>query len=180
MISLTDLFGDFVLIYRCWILWGKNYYIVILPFLSSIGGFGTLSSLESFHPLTVNPLACIIATLDILLSTNPTSPTPPAALLPLTLAAYVLPLCTNVFVTSLIVYRIWYTSRAVPDSPLQIGQGATRRAMSLIIESGALYLLFQLIFVVLVAIPHPAEAILAVMAVQIYASNASTDSEPVS
>ncbi|KAN0092869.1 hypothetical protein V8E55_003653 [Tylopilus felleus] len=150
-ISFTDLLGDFVLIYRCWMLWGKNYHIVILPLLTSVGGF-----------------ACIIAALDILLATNPTSPTPPAALVPLGLAAYTLPLCTNVMVTSLIVYRIWHTSRAIPDSPLDIGQGATRRAIMLIIESGALYLLFQLIFVVLVALSNAAEAILAVMAVQIY------------
>ncbi|KAF8442448.1 hypothetical protein L210DRAFT_3446785 [Boletus edulis BED1] len=149
-ISFTDLLGDFVLIYRCWTIWGKNYYIIVLPFLTSIGGF-----------------ACIIATLDILLATNPNSPTPPPALVPLSLAAYTLPLCTNVMVTSLIVYRIWYTSRTIPDSP-QIGQGATRRAMMLIIESGALYLVFQFVFVVLVAISNAAEAIVAVMAVQIY------------
>lgn len=80
--------------------------------------------------------------------------------------------------TSLIVYRIWYTSRAIPDTPLEIGQGATRRAMMLIVESGALYLLFQLVFVILFAIPHPAEAILAVMAVQIYVRNTSSDVDP--
>ncbi|KAF8558178.1 hypothetical protein OG21DRAFT_1504555 [Imleria badia] len=151
LISFTDLLGDLVLIYRCWMLWGKNYYVVILPFLTSITGF-----------------ACIVAVLDILLATNPTSPTPPAALVPLGLAAYVLPLCTNVVVTSLIVYRIWSTSRAIPDSTFEIGRGATRRAMMLIIESGALYLLFQLVFVILFAIGNPAEAILAVMAVQVY------------
>lgn len=73
-------------------------------------------------------------------------------------------------VTSLIVYRIWSSSRTVPDSPLQIGQGASRRAMMLIIESGSLYLLFQLVFAVLFAVQNPAEGILAVMAVQIYVS----------
>ena len=120
-------------------------------------------------------LACIIVVIDLLLAINPTSPTPPPSLVPLGLAGYILPLCTNVAVTSLIVYRIWDSSRTIPDSPLKIGQGATRRAMMLIIESGALYLLFQLVFVVLFAIPNPAEAILAVMAVQIYVSSTSSD-----
>ncbi|KAI9570567.1 hypothetical protein HD554DRAFT_353118 [Boletus coccyginus] len=151
LISFTDLLGDFVLIYRCWALWGKNYYITILPLLTSISGF-----------------ACIIVVLDLLVDIDPTSPTPPPSLVPLGLAGYTLPLCTNVAVTSLIVYRIWDTSRTIPDSPFKIGQGAAHRAMTLIIESGALYLLFQLVFVVLFAIPNPAEAILAVMAVQIY------------
>ena len=157
-------------------LWGKNYHIVILPLLTSVGGFGTSSSVTRSTSSHLHSVACIIAALDILLATNPTSPTPPAALVPLGLAAYTLPLCTNVMVTSLIVYRIWHTSRAIPDSPLDIGQGATRRAIMLIIESGALYLLFQLIFVVLVALSNAAEAILAVMAVQIYVSIISIDS----
>jgi hypothetical protein len=137
----------------------------------------SVKNLTSSHSRS---LACIIVVLDLLLAINPTSPTPPPGLVPLGLAAYTLPLCTNVIVTSLIVYRIWSTSRAISDSPLDIGQGVTHRAMVLIIESGALYLVFQLVFVVLFAIPHPAEAILAVMAVQIYVSNTSFDSRPIS
>ena len=80
-------------------------------------------------------------------------------------------------VTSLIVSRLWFTSRDISGSPLQIGEGITRRAMMLIIESGFLYLLFQLIFVVLFAIQNPAEAILAVMAVQIYVSSSFAHSK---
>ena len=181
LISFTDLLGDFVLIYRCWMIWGKDYYIIVLPLLTSIAGFGRRSSPSKAHIPHFQSLACIIAVLDLLITINPTSPTPPPELVPLGLAGYTLPLCTNIIVTSLIVYRIWSTSRAVPDSPLDsIGSSVTRRAMMLIIESGALYLLFQLVFVVLFAIPHPAEAILAVMTVQIYVSNASTDSKPIS
>lgn len=101
-------------------------------------------------------------------------------MVPLGLAAFTLPLCTNVIVTSLIVYRIWYSSRPVPDAPVQIRHGVPQRAMILIIESGALYLLFQFVFVVLFAISNPAEAILAVMAVQIYVRNTLTNSKPVS
>lgn len=116
-------------------------------------------------------LGCIAGVVGLLLATNPTSPAPPPALVPLGLAGYILPLCTNVMVTSLIVYRIWSSSRSIPDSPFQIGQGATRRAIILVIESGALYLLFQFVFVILFAVQNPAEGILAPMAVQIYVSN---------
>ncbi|KAF8843683.1 hypothetical protein BDN67DRAFT_1066601 [Paxillus ammoniavirescens] len=150
-ISFINLLGDFILIYRCWMVWGKNYLVVIIPLLSSIGGF-----------------SCMIAVLDILLATSPSAPVPPAALVPLGIATYVLPLCTNFIVTALIVFRIWSSSRTVPGSPIQIGQGATRRAMMLVIESGAIYLAVQFVFVVLFSIRHPAEAILAVMATQVY------------
>jgi hypothetical protein len=150
LISWTDLLGDLILIYRCWMVWGNNYYVIVLPLLSSIAGF-----------------CCMISVLDILLVVNPTAPTPPNEVFSLGLAAYVLPLCTNVIVTSLIVYRIWSTSRTVPGAP-QIGQGVTRRAIMLIIESGAVYLVVQLVFVVLYATKNSAEAILAVIAVQTY------------
>jgi len=151
LISWIDLLGDLILIYRCWMVWDNNYYVIVLPLLSSITGF-----------------CCMISALDILLAVNPTAPSPPAEVFSLGLAAYVLPLCTNVIVTSLIVYRIWSTSRAIPGAPIQIGQGVTRRAIMLIIESGAIYLAVQLVFVALFAMKSPAEAILAVIAVQTY------------
>lgn len=46
LISFTDLVGDLVLVYRCWMLWGKNYYVVILPLLSAFAGFGTSSHFD--------------------------------------------------------------------------------------------------------------------------------------
>ncbi|KAG1744163.1 uncharacterized protein EDB91DRAFT_1124822 [Suillus paluster] len=153
LISFTDLVGDLVLVYRCWMLWGKNYYVVILPLLSAFGGF-----------------ACIMEVLHLVITTNPTSPAPPASIVPLGLAGYIMPLATNVIVTTLIVYRIWFSSRIVRESPVHIGQSASRHAMMLIIESGALYLVTQFVFVVLFAISHPAEGIMAVIATQVYVS----------
>ncbi|KAG2338099.1 hypothetical protein BDR05DRAFT_1062938 [Suillus weaverae] len=151
LISFTDLVGDLVLVYRCWMLWGKNYYVVILPLLSSFGGF-----------------ACIMELLHLLIITDPTASAPPAAVVTLGLVGYILPLVTNVVVTSLIVYRIWISSRIVKESPVVIGQGASHRAMMLIIESGALYLMTQFVFVVLFAIQHPSLGIVAVIATQVY------------
>lgn len=151
LISFTDLIGDLVLVYRCWMLWGKNYYVVILPLLSAFAGFG-----------------CIMEVLHLIIVTDPTSPAPPPAITTLGLAGYILPLATNIVVTFLIVYRIWISSRIVKESPVVIGQGASHRAMMLIIESGALYLIIQFVFVVLFAIQHPALGIVAVIATQIY------------
>lgn len=108
--------------------------------------------------------------LHLIIITDPTSPAPPAAITTLGLAGYILPLATNVVVTFLIVYRIWTSSRIVKESPVVIGQGASHRAMMLIIESGALYLIIQFVFVVLFAIQHPALGIVAVIATQIYVS----------
>lgn len=40
LISVTDFFGELILIYRCWLLWSKNYWIILVPSLTSIVGPG--------------------------------------------------------------------------------------------------------------------------------------------
>lgn len=45
LISIADFFGDLILIYRCWLIWNKNYYVTILPLLTSLGGLSKFSLL---------------------------------------------------------------------------------------------------------------------------------------
>lgn len=125
-------------------------------------------SLHSRPILTRLLIACIGGVAHLVLTTDPTAPAPPAIVVPLALAGYSLPLCTNVIVTGLIVYHIWHYSYNLPSSPVFVGHSAARRAMTLVIESGLLYLLTQLVYVTLFALQHPAMGIIAVMAVQIY------------
>ncbi|KAG2134584.1 uncharacterized protein EDB93DRAFT_841409 [Suillus bovinus] len=153
--SVADLIGDLLLLYRCWFVWGNNFYVIILPLLTALGGFG-----------------CILPIPSLVLSIDPTSPIPPTAIVPLTIAGYVLPLCTNIMVTGLIAGRLWHISR-VPiinehGKPVILKIAAGGRPMMLIIESGALYMVTQLILVVLVAIQNPAEAVLSYTGTQIY------------
>jgi hypothetical protein len=44
--SVADLLGDLILLYRCWLVWGKNYYVIVLPLLTALAGFG--KSLSAF------------------------------------------------------------------------------------------------------------------------------------
>lgn len=78
-------------------------------------------------------------------------------------------------VTGLIAGRLWYISR-IPivdehGKPVTLKIAAGGRSMMLIIESGALYMVTQFIFVVLVATRNPAEAILSLAGTQIYVSH---------
>jgi hypothetical protein len=113
---------------------------------------------------------CVSVVLYLLLRINPNSPIAPPSLVPLGLAAFSLPLGTNVIVTTLIAARIWYLSpRKAPKMrsaqfPTRTGQAA----IDIVVESGMLYLAVQLIFVILFAIRHPAQGIVGVIAVQIY------------
>lgn len=110
-------------------------------------------------------LVHIVVTLD------PNAPVAPAALVPLGLAGYALPLATNVLTTALIVARLWHTAHAADErcrGRLAGTARAAQHAVAIIVESGLLYLVAQLVLVVLFALGHPAQAVVAVMAVQIY------------
>jgi hypothetical protein len=119
--------------------------------------------------------ACVSGVIRLLQEINPTSPMAPKSLVPLGLAGFTLPLCTNVFVTSLIAGRIWYISprkaRDLPGVNFPVGRG--RAAIDIVVESGALYLAVQLVLVILFALEHPAQGIVAAIAVQIYVRSLS-------
>jgi hypothetical protein len=117
-------------------------------------------------------IACVAEAARRLLSADPSAPLAPASIVPLLTAGYVLPLVTNVLVTVLIVLRIWYLSPAGNQQLRGISTPSriARRATDSLVESGALYMVTQIIFVVLFVIGHPAQAIIAVIAVQIYVS----------
>ena len=108
--------------------------------------------------------------MHLLLITDPSSPIAPPSLVPLGLAGFILPLCTNVLVTALIIARIWLlTPRRLRDMHnVYIPQGMGCAVIGIVIESGALYLVVQLVFVILFATHHPAQGVVAVIAVQIY------------
>jgi hypothetical protein len=39
-VSITNFVGELILIYRCWLLWSRNYWVIILPSLFSIASLG--------------------------------------------------------------------------------------------------------------------------------------------
>ncbi|EJF59590.1 hypothetical protein BD309DRAFT_854657 [Dichomitus squalens] len=154
LISFCDLLGDLILLYRCWVIWGKNYWIIIAPLVTAGAGF-----------------ACIMGVAHLVVTMDPTAPVPSPALVPLGLAGYALPLATNFMATALIAGKLYMSARRAEKRVGTVMSGtmrAAQRAVEIIVESGLLYLVTQAVFVVLFALGHPAQAILAVIAVQIY------------
>ena len=85
-------------------------------------------------------------------------------ILPLGIASFTLPLCTNVIATTLIITRIYLSTCSMKETNFP----RLRRVSYILLESGVLYALAQLVFVTLYAIRHPALYIVVPMAVQIY------------
>lgn len=84
--------------------------------------------------------------------------------MPLGLASFCLPFCTNVIVTVLIVARVWFTARRMQTYSLT----SARSVAAIMLESGMLYFFVQLVFVTLFGMNHPGEQVIIPMAVQVY------------
>jgi len=72
-----------------------------------------------------------------------------------------------VIVTTLIAIRIWHLSPRDARG-MRFPTDTGRAAIDIVVESGLLYLIVQLIFVILFAINHPAQGVVSLIAVQIY------------
>jgi len=155
LVTLIDFFAELVLLYRLWVIWERNYYIIIFPAIVSLAF-----------------VSCAMATIGILVSTPEAAIVPPS-LVPLGTAAFAIPLCFNFMVTFLIVGRIWYMARktqfALRNSKVPAPSNELlQKAMIVCIESGVLYVLVQFVLTVLFAINHPAQILLADISTQIY------------
>jgi len=145
---LTDFFSQLLLIYRCYLVWGKSIWVVILPVLVALAS-----------------VSCGFAVTGLLMTINPTAPQVPAALVPIGDADFALSLILNFMVSSLIVGRIWWMTR---QGTLSHSSTSIQKAVGIVIESGLLFLTIQFIFVILFAIAHPAQAVVEPIATQIY------------
>lgn len=144
-ISITDFFGDLILIYRLWLIYSGNYLVTILPMMTSIAG-----------------LVCAAIVGHLVKGTHGATPSP--SIVPLGLASFCLPFCTNVMVTLLIVGRVWYMSRRMQTYSLT----SARTVAAIMLESGMLYFFVQLVFVTLFGMNHPGEQVVIPLAVQVY------------
>ncbi|KAJ7085890.1 hypothetical protein C8R44DRAFT_531994, partial [Mycena epipterygia] len=123
----TGVIGDALLIHRLWIVWGRNKYVIIFPMCTLMGltacGAGATYQFSQYQ-LGQN----------VFLSEAGrwiTSDT-------------VFTLCTNLYSTTLISWRIWKTSRAVRP----YGGQRLKSVLSILIESAALYTSWNLFFFV--------------------------------
>ena len=46
-VSVADFLGDLILIYRCWIIWSRNYWITLFPVITVVGVIGERDTQKS-------------------------------------------------------------------------------------------------------------------------------------
>ncbi|KAI0664486.1 hypothetical protein C8Q70DRAFT_1049959 [Cubamyces menziesii] len=115
---ITTMFtGDLVVVWRLYVVWGKNYWYALLPFLMCVSefivGYGAVSQWLLPHP--DGPEMVRWGT-----------------------AMFSISMATNVCVTAVIASRIWYVSMRTQRVMGVESSGRYNRVILLIVESGAL------------------------------------------
>ncbi|KIJ48203.1 hypothetical protein M422DRAFT_28468 [Sphaerobolus stellatus SS14] len=137
--AIVDCMSQMILIYRCYIVWSHNRYIVILPILMSITSL--LSSLILAGELGV-------------FGTNPDA-VPPGWFLPLGTAGFSISLAVNAIVTMILVGRIWMLMRQSRDVLTTGHSTYLHPIMLLLIESGVFTLAGQMCWVIFFKLQTP-------------------------
>ncbi|KDQ61852.1 hypothetical protein JAAARDRAFT_55166 [Jaapia argillacea MUCL 33604] len=143
---VVQLLGDGLIIYRAYILWQKNVWVIVLPILTLIGY--AVSAFWTFANF-----------LDLVLIREHAhnQPTPPPQFLALsslynelTGVYFIFIFATNVFATFLIVYRVirWTRDKGTTSKRYH-------RAAAMVIESGAIYAISLVFNVVASFDPKP-------------------------
>lgn len=139
MASLTWL-GDILVIYRCFLIWHRNYWVTVLPILLLLTSIATTAvSFYWFrHPETIAwPVMNRILKIT-----------------------YPLNLVQNVGTTGLIIYKLWSQYKKTVKSGLDPNRGLGFIAvMRIMVESASIYTVVMLLMTILWYIDHPSVVI---------------------
>ncbi|KZT10011.1 uncharacterized protein LAESUDRAFT_694554 [Laetiporus sulphureus 93-53] len=126
-LAFTATINDAMIICRLWIVWAFNKEVVIFPLCTLVGltvcGIGSIYQISKTHIGE-----------DVFIS----------ALGRWLTSGAVLTLCTNVYCTTMIAWRIWRINSAVSGHR----RGSLASVMAIIVESAALYTIWTIFFMV--------------------------------
>ncbi|KAF5366583.1 hypothetical protein D9758_008937 [Tetrapyrgos nigripes] len=138
----NNVVADSLVVYRCYVVWGNSIKIIIVPVIMLLGS--TICGYAAVYGFsTVTPGE------DVFVS----------AIADWGTALFSISLSTNITVTSLIAGRIWWVSRQTSQV---LGAKHSRKysqALEIVIESGAIFAVTQLILLVLYVLRHNAQYI---------------------
>ncbi|KAI0808262.1 hypothetical protein C8Q74DRAFT_125405 [Fomes fomentarius] len=134
LLFVCMLIGDAVITYRTWLVWGRNNWVIIVPFL-------TIATLIAFG-------------IGLLYEFDHASPSKSvfAAAVGRWITGYCgATLCTNLYGTIMIAYRIWSTNRFMRKNHIWASGRDLMSAMAIFVESAAMYSAWAVMFVILYA-----------------------------
>ncbi|KAF8325936.1 hypothetical protein F5887DRAFT_1065154 [Amanita rubescens] len=122
------LVGDGVVLYRCYLVWGRKFAIIAFPCLLLVGSFVTgIGILYSFARIVPNAPVFVQQLQQWIIS------------------FFITTFATNVICTALVAFRIWFINRQT----IVFTGYSMRPVIFLVVESGAVYSLTLLVLLIL-------------------------------
>ncbi|KAG2011877.1 hypothetical protein CC2G_011943 [Coprinopsis cinerea AmutBmut pab1-1] len=140
VLALLTWIGDILVIFRCFLIWDSNCYVIALPSLLLLGSIVSASvNLHWFRNVESIPFEIVQGFLN---------------------ATFPLNLAQNLLTTGLIIYKIWDQHRASRRAGIISSSGLSLLdVVRIIIESALIYTTQMLLLTILFAIAHPAHII---------------------
>ncbi|KAK0439679.1 uncharacterized protein EV420DRAFT_1733612 [Desarmillaria tabescens] len=139
--STNILMADCVIIWRCWVIWGRNWRIIVLPSICTLCGtlFDIFFLFQELTPFT---------------GSQGSSSTPWGSdSIKWGVAYYSMTLSTTIICTVLIVYRLVQASTT--SLSLSIAVNPYYRVMEIMVESAVLYVIALVIYIPFIATNNP-------------------------
>ncbi|KAH6871381.1 hypothetical protein BKA70DRAFT_1210358 [Coprinopsis sp. MPI-PUGE-AT-0042] len=140
LVSFTPILwiGDALVIYRCFLVWQRCYWVIVLPTLLFLGSVAT-------HSVNIWWMGQQSSALQVTVK-----------LFPVMNAVFPLYLAQNTLTTGLIVYKIWLQHRQTKAAGIvSLNTPTLLSVIRIVIESAGIYTLAILLVAVLRALDHP-------------------------
>ncbi|TFK29635.1 hypothetical protein FA15DRAFT_731794 [Coprinopsis marcescibilis] len=140
VLALLTWIGDLLVIFRCFLIWEGNYYVIAIPSILLLGSIVTTSvNLYWFGNMSSMAFTSVVPFLN---------------------ATFPLNFAQNVLTTGLITYKIWEQHRASRRAGIISSSGLTLLdVIRILTESASVYTTQMFILMILFAINHPAQII---------------------
>jgi len=140
--SFVDVIAQGVLIYRCWVVWDRKLAVVVVPSILALTSLATSLTLSGW-------LALLWPHIDT---------EPPHWYFAIGILSFSLSLIVNAIFTGLLAFKIAKTSMALRHT-LARGKRDYAPLISILIESGLIFFVVQLVWIICFSIPATTNAI---------------------
>ncbi|KAG7089810.1 hypothetical protein E1B28_011459 [Marasmius oreades] len=132
ILIVSLLIGDSFVNYRCWVVWGRNIWVIILPASISFLSFGSGCYLMWAYSNLPNQTVLQESTWLKML--------------------FALSLVANAVATSLLAYRIWSVNKRLQDMVTKESESSLTPVIRIILESGALNVAYLFAYVMAIGL----------------------------
>jgi len=134
--------ADALVVYRTYVVWGLNLYVIIIPFMTFVATF-----------------TCGVSFVRLQHTTSLTTSVFSTGITEWTVAFLLSSFATTVYSTGFISYKLWKSDKQLREADVSVGAGLSLRIMRIVMESAFIYSLNHLLYAIMYEAKTNVEAI---------------------